>query len=251
MSYILNLFNSLYLLTKQINVKELPTQGYFYPIDFTLSIKRASIDDIFFYNFNFVKDNIDILLLEAKRIIRNNIILNEKYKFEDLRSNDLFYIFFEIVKFTMNKEILVVFQNIFGKNSFIEFNSMNFNYFDYKSLDCDYDENTREFIKYGYRFSLPTVGVENSVIDYVINAENYNNDVNFDFFLFFLGNKNKLSYTEINNLLTIFNEDLDINEKNKIKKIKEIIFLAIHYTLKSGNTIIDLESKIDFGQLFI
>ena len=87
MSDILNLVNSLYLLTKQINVKELPTQGYFYPIDFTLSIKRASIDDIFFYNFNFVIDNIDILLLEAKRIIRNNAIdhiRRKKYTYDNI-----------------------------------------------------------------------------------------------------------------------------------------------------------------------
>ena len=38
---------------KMLDVKELPTQGFFYPKDFTLSIRKASMDDIILYNFNY------------------------------------------------------------------------------------------------------------------------------------------------------------------------------------------------------
>lgn len=88
-----DIITSLVLRTKEINIKQLPTQGYFYPSDFELSIKRASLDDIFLYNFNYVKDDISVILSETKRIISNNIIVNKKYKYEDIKSNDLLYIF--------------------------------------------------------------------------------------------------------------------------------------------------------------
>ena len=98
---------------KIIPVKELPTQGLFYPKDFTLTIKKASSDDILLYNFNYIKDDISTILYETKRIIKNNLILSKNYKYEDIKSNDLLYIFFEIVKFTMDKDILVPFKDIF------------------------------------------------------------------------------------------------------------------------------------------
>ena len=51
----------------------------------------------------------------------------------------------------MNRDILIPFENILGRTSYVAFNSKNFNYFDYMSLGCEYDETTREFIKYGYK----------------------------------------------------------------------------------------------------
>ena len=254
MSNIADIISSL-INVKEMDVKELPTQGYFYPKDFTLSIKKASMDDIILYNFNFVKDDLGVILHETKTIIRNNVILGDKYKYEDLKSNDLLYIFFEIVKFTMNRDILIPFENILGRTSYVAFSSKNFNYFDYMSLGCDYDEDTREFIKYGYKFSLPSVGVENCLVSYISDMTE-DSDVedisenSYDF-LFFLCNKNFLSKKEMDNLVTIFNEDLDEKEQSKISKIVKIIYPAIGYTLKSGNKIVSLDLKIDFEKLFI
>ncbi len=251
-SEIIDILNGISSATKELNIKELPTQGKFYPIDFTLHIRKASFDDIMLYNFNYVKDDLGVILKETKRIIRKNIILGDKYKYEDLKSNDLLYIFFEIVRFTMNRDITISHMDILTNIVKIPFCSANFNYFNYDSLKCEYNETTREFTKNGYRFSLPSVGAENCLVDYICNLDERGEetDVNYDF-LFFLGNKNYLSYDEMDNLVTIFNEDLDDTEKEKIADIIRLIYPAIDYTLKWNNKIIGLDMKIDFEKLFI
>jgi hypothetical protein len=251
-SGIIDILDGISSATKELNIKELPTQGVFYPVDFTLHIRKASFDDIMLYNFNYVKDDLGVILKETKRIIRKNIILGDKYKYEDLKSNDLLYIFFEIVRFTMNRDINVSYVDIFGNTVQIPFCSVNFNYFNYDSLKCEYNDVTREFIKDGYKFSLPSVGVENCLVEYIFNLDERGEetDVNYDF-LFFLGNKNYLSDSEMDNLVTIFNEDLDDTEKEKISNIIKLIYPAIGYTLKWSNKIIGLDMKIDFEKLFI
>jgi len=249
---IINILNSISSATKQLNIKELPSQGLFYPANFTLAIRKASFDDIMLYNFNYIKDDLSVILTETKRIIKNNIILGENFKYEDLKSNDLLYIFFEIVKFTMNKEITIPYVDIFGNIIQVPFCADNFNYFNYDSLKCEYNSETREFIKDGYKFSTPSVGVENCLVEYIYNLEQKgeDTDVNYDF-LFFLGNKNYLSHDEMNNLVTIFNDDIDNVEKEKIAEIIKLIYPAIGYTLKWNNKIIGLDMKIDFEKLFI
>lgn len=237
---------------KNVPVKELPTQGLFYPKDFTLTIRKASADDILLYNFNYIKDDFSTILYETKRIIKNNIILSKNYKYEDIKSNDLLYIFFEIVKFTMNKEILIPYKDIFGNISYCPFDTKYFNYFNYDKLGCLYNEDTREFEKYGWKFSLPSVGVETCLVNYLYKLHDNNEDLkkNYDF-LFFLGNKNYLSNDEIENLITIFTYDLDFKEKENIKEIIDLIYPSIGYTLKFNNKIIDLDMKIDFETLFM
>jgi hypothetical protein len=96
-----------------------------------------------------------LILYETKRIIKNNIILSHNYTYADLKSNDLLYIFFEIVKFTMNKEIFVPFKDIFDNVSYVPFDSEHFNYFNYEKLNFVYNSETREFEKDGWRVSLP------------------------------------------------------------------------------------------------
>lgn len=237
---------------KRIPINELPTQGFFYPEDFTLTIKKASSDDILLYNFNYIKDDISVILYETKRIIRNNIILGENYNYEDLKSNDLLYIFFEIVKFTMGREILVPYKDIFDNISYVPFDAKYFNYFNYSKMECVYNSKTREFEKNGWRFSLPSVGVETCLVDYLFHLAENNEDLkkNYDF-LFFLGNKNYLSEDEISNLITIFTDDLEHKSKIEIKEIIDLIYPSIGYTLKYNNKIIDLDLKIDFETLFM
>ena len=112
-----------------------------------------------------------------------------------------------------------------------------------------------EFIKYGYRFSLPSIGAENSLVEYVFDfLEKEDVDNGFDYsydFLFLLGNKNFLEKEEMDNLIVIFNEDLDEKEKNNISDIVRTIYPSISYTLKAGSQIISLDLKVDFEKLFI
>lgn len=241
---------------KKIDVKNLPTQGYFYPKDFTVSIRKASFEDTLEYNFNYVKDkngvpNLGVILFEVYKIVKKNTDFG-KYTFEDVKCNDVLFIFFEIVKYTMNKDILVPYSEFFGLDTFIKFTSNNFNYFDFESLGYDYDEDTREFLCDGYRASIPSIGVQNCLVDYVYQKEVNGEDtkLNYDF-LFFLGGKNYLSNKEIDNLVDIFNEDLDEKELDKVRNIVTKMALAIPNTLKMGNVVVNVDLKVDFENLFM
>lgn len=250
MSKLGDVISSLTLSTREINVKELPTQGFFYPKNTKIKIKKATNEDIILYNLNFKKGNLPSILNETKRIIKKNIILYNGMIYEDIKSNDLLYIFFEIVKFTMNKKILIPYINESGENDIIEFSSKTFNYFDYSNI-CQYDDEKREFIKYGYRYSLPSVGAEYHIINYINDFVEEDEDNNYDF-LFFLGNKNYLSNDEIENLITIFNYDIDISEQEKISEIITEMSPLITYSLRTETGyIVELDSKIDFEGLFM
>jgi len=60
-----------------------------------------------------------------------------------------------------------------------------------------------------------------------------------------------LSSDEITNLITIFSEDLEQKDKEKVKEIIKEIYPAVGYTLKYNNKIIELDNKIDFETLFM
>jgi hypothetical protein len=236
---------------KKLNVKKLPTQGYFYPNDFTISIRKASLDDRLLYNFNFVKD-ISVILTETKRIIKKCIILNKKYSYLDIKSNDLLYIFFEIVKFTMDRDIMIPFKDVLGNTSYVPFSQKNFNYFVFDSMKCEYDSKTREFMKNGWRFSLPSLGVENCLVDYIYDLDEAGERTDWCYdFLFFLGNKNYISPEEFDNLITIFNFDLDDKSKEEVRDIVKTIYKSIGYSLLVEGKIVELDMKIDFEKLFI
>ena len=152
----------------------------------------------------------------------------------------------------MNKDIMIPYSEFFGLETYIKFNNENFNYFDYNSLGFEYNEDTREFMSDGYRASIPSIGVQNCLVDYVYQKEvdGENTKLNYDF-LFFLGNKNYLSESEMDNLITIFNEDLEEKELDKIRNIVTKLAMAIPNTLKMGNVIVNVDLKVDFENLFM
>jgi hypothetical protein len=243
---------------KEIDVKDLPTQGYFYQDDFKVLIKKASFEDALEYNFNFLKDkkgrpNLGVVLYEIYKIIKNNTNFGN-YKFEDLKSNDVLYLFFEIVKFTMNKEIYIPYYNdLINQEFYIKFNKENFNYFDYNSLGYDYDKETKEFIASGYRLSMHSIGIQNCLVDYIYQKEisGKKTMLNYDF-LFFIGNKNYLSDGEMDNLVTIFNEDLDKKELDITRNLVDKIAMSIPCTVKLGNEIVGVDLyTTDFEHMFM
>ena len=254
---ILDIINSISSNYKKIEVKELPTQGFFYKNDFLMEIRKASYEDIIEYNFNYFKDedgyaNIGIILYEIYKIVKRNTKFSNNYTFEDIKSNDILYIFFEIVKYTMDKDVLVPFDELFGVQTYAKFTNKTYNYFDYKTLGFDYNEETKEFLHSGYSVSMPSIGVQNCLVDYVYEKElaKENTKLNYDF-LFFLGNKNYLSDDEIDNLITIFNYDLDDKEIRVIRDIVYKMASAVPNTLKMGNKIISVDTNVDFENLFL
>ncbi len=110
-----------------------------------------------------------------------------------------------------------------GNENYVNFGHNNFKYFDFSTYMKFYDKETKEMVINGYRFSLPSIGIESSLTQYLSSKTSEDdiqrlNEADYDF-MFFLGDKNILNPSEIDNLIQIFNFDIDDVERKKIKKI--------------------------------
>ena len=253
---LINLLKNLLNLQKKIDSKILPSQGLFYKDDFELWIKRANLDDISNYELNYTKTDLGSIIKRVKRIVENNVILSHGYCFDDIKSIDVIFLFLEIVKFTKGHGVrLNYIDESTGKESIIEFGHSNFNYF---KIDDDlmkyYDSDNNEFIINGYRYSLPSIGVENSLTNFLISksglpdAHKYN-DYFYDF-TYFLGNKRFLSFNEVENLIEIFNNDIDEREYSNIRKIVSAFIPMQSYSLIRDGRVIEITSKIDLEKIW-
>lgn len=251
-----NILKGILNIQKKIDVSKLPSQGLFYKDNFEIRIKKAEIEDIIEYEYEYEKEDLGLVITRVKRIVENNVILSKGFDYSDIKSADIVYLFLEIVKFTNNKTINIkYFDDSIGENSIIQFDSMNFNYM---KLNDDimkyYDKETKEFVIDGFRYSLPCIGVENSLTNFLLskseeeNAEVYN-DYSYDF-LYFLGHKPRLSFSEIDNLIQIFNFDLSDDDKERARKIIKSLSRFGKYSLKKDSRVIDVTAKIDLEKIW-
>lgn len=252
---IIEVIRSVILGTKKLDTTKLPSQSLFYPKGFEIKIKKADLEDIITYEFNYDKDSLFDVIESVKEIVRKNTIYNKLYKFEDIKSVDIVYIFLEIVKFTTGKPISIpYFNDELGKPDKVEFSSSNFNYYDLSKFKDSHNSEHGYFLVDGYRFSMPSIGVENCLTQFLVsksgdvNAEIWN-DYAYDF-LFFLCGVNNLSFPEIENLVIIFNSDMDVSEREKVKLIIENFMGIINYTLKINNRVIDVKAKLDLEKIW-
>jgi len=117
-----------------------------------------------------------------------------------------------------------------------------------------YDEVNQQFNINGYKYSLPSIGVENSLTNFLISksdspdAPKYNNY--FYDFTYFLGDKTQLSFDEIENLIQIFNYDIDKDELIKINEIMNTFMPIQSYSLTKNGRVIEISSKIDLEKIW-
>ncbi len=252
----LNLLKSLLNLQKKIDTKILPSQGLFYKNDFEIIIKKADVADIIEYELDYIKDDIGIIIKKVKKIVQKNIILTHGYKFDDLKSIDIIFVFLEIVKFTKGESIKVnYFDEDRGKEDIIEFSNTYFNYFKVdENIKKHYDSENKCFTIDGFKYSLPAIGVETSLTNFLLFKSNHPDahlykDYFYDF-TYFLSDKNELSFNEIENLIQVFNHDLDKNDIKKVKKIVSIFSSIQKYSLIKNGKVIDINSKIDLEKIW-
>lgn len=253
---LVNLLKGLLNLQKKIDVKLLPSQGLFYPEDFEITIKKADVEDVIEYEHNYIKDDLGSIINKLKKIVEKNSIFSTGYEFNDLKSIDIIFLFLEIVKFTKGKSInLTYFDDELGKENAIEFSPNHFNYFKPNDLIISkYDTDSKQFVIDDFKFSLPSIGVENCITNYLISKSDEQdavkyNDYNYDF-IFFLGNKRSITFNEIDNLIQIFNYDIEVEDRKKIRSIVKMFNPIQKYSLKRGNKIIDMNSKIDLEKIW-
>jgi hypothetical protein len=253
---ITSLIKSLMGINKKIKLEDLPSKGLFYPEGLEISIKKASMEDIIKYDLEFRETDILSVISNIKTIVINNTILSEGFSWRDIKVLDLVWIFLEIAKFTTGKKVVIEYFNDYeNKVKEIEFNSNTYSYFDYHKLKGSYyDSEKKDFLIDNYRFSFPTLGVEHDLIKYVNSKSGKKNakklsEYNFNF-IFFLGQKSSLSKKEVENLITIFNKDLEESEIKKIDNIIHTFSPAIKYSVEIEGREIDINNKINLKDIF-
>lgn len=256
MKSIINIINNLFYSRKKLDVKTLPSQGFFYNDDFSIWMKKATIEEINQYKQDFIADDLVVIISKIKKIVSDNIILPENYIFEDIKSVDIVYIFLEIVKYSRNKRIIITYADEEkNKECQIEFNSTTFNYFkpDEEMLS-KWNSKEKNFKVMGYTYALPSIGVENCLTFFLVYHSNSSNNrfspSMFYDFTFFVGQKNFLTFNEIENLIQVFNSDIEPEEMEKIKKILDMFTPFQKYSLIKEDKQIDINSKIDLENIW-
>jgi len=240
---------------KKIDKFKLPSQGLFYKNDFEISIKKAGFEDIKEYEKDFVKNNLALIIQKVKTIVENNTILSDGYIFEDLKSIDVVFIFLEIVKYTKGEPIIINFlDEESNKIESIHFDQKNFNYYRIsEDIMRNYDSEDKIFKLNGYTYTLPSIGVENSLTFFLYqksskyDSHKYQN-LFYDF-TYFVGDKNFLTFEEVENLIQIFNFDIEKDEMIKIKSILELFIPLQRYSLIKEGKEIEINSKIDLENI--
>ena len=204
----------------------------------------------------YIKDDLGLVITKLKKIVEKNTTFSSGYNFNDIKSIDVVFIFLEIVRFTKGKAVkLTYFDDELGEEKIIEFSSNYFNYFRLSEEVMEhYNKDSKEFIIEDFKFSLPSIGVENCVTNYLIDkSDDYDvvkyNEFNYDF-IFFLGNKRSVNFNEIDNLIQIFNYDIEESDSKKVRKVIKMFQPIQKYSLKRGNKIIEINSKIDLEKIW-
>jgi len=253
---LVNLLKGLLNLQRKVDVKSLPSQGLFYKDDFEIIIKKADVGDIIEYEHDYIKDDLGLVITKLKKVVEKNAIFSTGYSFNNLKSIDIVFLFLEIVRFTKGKAVsLTYFDDEKGQEIDIEFSSSYFNYFRLSEEVMEhYNKDSKEFIIEDFKFTLPSIGVENCLTNYLISksddldANEYNN-YNYDF-IYFLGNKKSITFNEIDNLIQIFNYDIEESDSKKIRKVIKMFQPIQRYSLKRGNKVIEINSKIDLEKIW-
>jgi hypothetical protein len=239
-----------------IDVNTLPSQGLFYDEGFSFSIRKATMELIADYESDYNPEDLGVVLSKLKKIVIECIDLPKGYTFNNIKSIDVVYIFLEIVKLTKGMSITMeYYDDNNAKIDKVNFDSKNFNYFKIsKELMSKWIPKERCFLIDGYKFTLPSIGIENSLTNFLI-SKSYDvdalkyNDYSYTF-TYFLGNKDSVTFDEIDNLIEIFNSDLDQDEINKIEAIAATFYPMQRYSLIKNGKIIEMNSKINLQEIW-
>jgi transposase len=252
----INLFRNLFNTKKRLDINKLPSQGLFYRDDFKIYIKKVDAKDIVEYEYDYDKEDLGTIIYKLKSIVEKNTSFSKGYNFSDIKSIDIVFIFLEIVGLSKGRPVRFNYiDDEYGTEEEIEFVSKYFNYFELEDdLYKLYDNENKQFIINGYKYTLPSIGIENCLTNYLISksdepdAVRYNK-YNYDF-TFFLGDKKTISFKEIDNLIQIFNFDMEDSELKKVRNIVKTFQSIQRYSLKRDDKIIEINSKIDLEKIW-
>jgi len=253
---LINFIKGIFVKKKYIDLKNLPSQGLFYRDDFKITIKKVDKKEVLEYEAGYDREDLSIVLGKLKRIVEKNIILSEGYSFNHIKSIDVIFLFLEIVKLTKNKPVqLEYFNDDIGMIDKVDFDERNFNYCRLEEeVMRDWNSTEKCFNINGYKFTLPSIGIENSLTNFLIkksyeeDSSRYN-DYSYNF-TYFLGDRDFVSFEEIENLIQIFNFDMEEEEAEKTDSLVRMFIPLQKYSLKRNNKIIEMSSKINLQEIW-
>lgn len=247
-----DILNSLMTERRHIDVMHLPSQGLFYPEDLRLSIRRADYLEILDYETNIDRSNVIRSIECIKTVVERCASVSPPYDYSHIKSVDIIFIFLEVVKFTTGRPILVRYRDPeTGAAGTAAFGPDTFNYFDFSPFMKGYSQSAREIEMHGYRFSFPSIGVENSLSRYItgLGDPTVLREVGFDF-IFFQSGRHSLEDREIENLIQIFNHDLDEGERAKVSSVIASFAGITSYSLRVGGTKVEMKSNVDLETIW-
>ena len=68
--------------------------------------------------------------------------------------------------------------------------------------------------------------------------------------MYFLGNKKRLTFAEIDNLIEIFNTDMSDEEKEKVQNTVEQFRGFAKYMIKDNSRVIEINNRIDLEKVW-
>lgn len=260
MSLLSNIVNSLMQLKNKsfkqdsimckINTSLLPSQGVFYDDDFTISLKYPRSNDIEFLNKSFETSEEKGFLNVAeimKSFIQKNIVLSKNHVFEDILSIDITMIFI-IYYNNIKKEPLIINNQLLSSDNFM--------YFDFGLYKKNYNQKEKNFEFNGFKYSPPTIRVENALYDFIDYIMTFNSDeidyANSDFnFIFFMNKKTKLECADIINLINLFTFELSNVNKLIVENIISKFNPLMKYSFKTKSGDLYLMCLNDLSQVRI
>jgi hypothetical protein len=253
---LINFIKGIFVKKKDIDLKNLPSQGLFYKDDFKITIKKVDKKEVLEYESGYDREDLSIVLGKLKKIVEKNIILSEGYSFNHIKSIDVIFLFLEIVKLTKNKPVqLEYFNDDIGMIDKVDFDEKSFNYCILEEeVMRDWNPSEKCFNINGYKFTLPSIGIENSLTNFLIkksydeDSSKYN-DYSYNF-TYFLGDRDFVSFEEIENLIQIFNFDMEEEEAEKTDNLVRMFIPLQKYSLKRNNKIIEMSSKINLQEIW-
>lgn len=234
-----------------IKTEYLPTRGLYYNENIKITLYKASDKTIKYYKDNINTTDINEMLSVINNVVKSHIKI-ENSTFNDLKSIDLLYLFIYIVRITTEKPYLVKYEIEGVGVGEMEFNEDNFLYLEIEKLSKHFKEYNKErkqiVLHNGFHFSLPSIGLETQIVEFIKNNKDKYEYENMNF-IYFMGNENNVANEYIDNAILMFQE-LDYETRTLIDDFIYLYEEKQRFKLLKDNILVDLKSGLHFDDLW-
>jgi hypothetical protein len=234
--------------TKVVDNSVLPSRGLFYPDDFIITLKAADGAAIEKYKKIISENNFDKLSEFISYSLKKFVSMSDGYSHNDIKIIDNLYIMLMIAKLTKGDDVMCrIYNQQTADVEYVPFDENSFAYYDFNKKFAVGD---RRLNYKGYYLTIPSIGVQNSIINYVREKKELGQDTDWNFFAYSVGNLTKMTYDEIENYLDIFDDGLTDDDTAVISEGVKLLLNEVMYAVKYNGKEYDLTRVLDFENIF-